>query len=181
MDRPVAVVAAEAAPRTKPSNDPELFASRMAGRAKHPLGDLFGLASFGVNPTRLPPGAVSALHRRHSRQDEFIFVLEGAPTPMADVGETVPKPGMCAGFPAGGTAHHLENRTDRDAVILEVGDRARGDEVSYLADDLQAVMGKGGMWRFTCKTARLTEFRGRSAPAGPEPPRRGIHQIVRTP
>lgn len=151
MDRPAAVVAAETAPRTKPSNYPEPFASRMAGRVKHPLGDLFGLASFGVNLTRLPPGAVSALHHRHSRQDEFIFVLEGEPTLLTDAGETVLKPGMCAGFPAGGTAHHLENRTDRDAVILEVGDRARGDEVAYPADDIQAVMGEDGTWRFTHK------------------------------
>lgn len=151
MDRPVAVVAAEAVPRTKPSNYPEPFASRMADRVKRPVGDLFGLASFGVNLTRLPPGAVSSLHHRHSRQDEFIFVLQGEPTLLTDAGETVLRPGMCAGFPAGGAAHHLENRTDRDAVILEVGDRAQGDEVSYPADDIQAVMGEDGRWRFTHK------------------------------
>lgn len=151
MNRPVAVVAAETAPRTKPSNYPEPFASRMAGRVKRPLGDLFGLASFGVNLTRLPPGAVSALHHRHSRQDEFIFVLEGEPTLLTDAGESVLRPGMCAGFPAGGTAHHLQNRTDRDAVILEVGDRAGNDEVAYPADEIQAVMGENGTWRFTRK------------------------------
>lgn len=151
MNRPVAVVAAETAPRTKPSNYPEPFASRMAGRVKRPLGDLFGLASFGVNLTRLPPGTVSALHHRHSRQDEFIFVLEGEPTLLTDAGEIVLRPGMCAGFPAGGTAHHLQNRTDRDAVILEVGDRAGNDEVAYPADDIQAVMGEDGTWRFTHK------------------------------
>lgn len=151
MNRPVAVVAAETAPRTKPSNYPEPFASRMAGRVKRPLGDLFGLASFGVNLTRLPPGAVSALHHRHSRQDEFIFVLEGEPTLLTDAGEIVLRPGMCAGFPAGGTAHHLQNRTDRDAVILEVGDRAGNDEVAYPADEIQAVMGENGTWRFTRK------------------------------
>ena len=151
MDRPAAVVAAEAAPRPKPSNYPEPFASRMAGRVKRPLGDLFGLASFGVNLTRLPPGGVSALHHCHSRQDEFIFVLEGEPTLHTDSGEIALRPGMCAGFPAGGTAHHLQNRTDRDAVILEVGDRARGDEVAYPADDIQAVIGEDGTWRFTHK------------------------------
>ena len=123
----------------------------MAGRVKRLLGDLFGLASFGVNLTRLPPGAVSALHHRHTRQDEFIFVLEGEPTLHTDAGEIALRPGMCAGFPAGGTAHHLENRTDGDAVILEVGDRARGDEVAYPTDDVQAVMGEDGTWRFTHK------------------------------
>ena len=61
---PVALVAADAAPRTKPSNYPEPFASRMAGRVKRALGDRFGLTNFGVNLTRLAPGAVSALRRR---------------------------------------------------------------------------------------------------------------------
>ncbi len=70
--KPAALVAADVPPRTKPSNYPEPFASRMAGRVKRPLGDLFGLKNFGVNLTCLLPGAVSALHHRHSRQDEFI-------------------------------------------------------------------------------------------------------------
>lgn len=150
-NKPAALVAADAPPRTKPSNYPEPFASRMAGRVKRPLGDLFGLKSFGVNLTRLPPGAVSALHHQHSHQDEFIYVVEGEPTLFTDAGETQLRPGMVTGFAASDTAHHLENRTDRDCVILEVGDRAQGDEVSYPTDDIQAVMGEDGKWRFTRK------------------------------
>ncbi|MBV9489355.1 MAG: cupin domain-containing protein [Verrucomicrobia bacterium] len=150
-DQPTAIMAANAPPRTKPSNYPEPFASRMSGRLKQPLGDLFGLKNFGVNLTRLLPGAVSALHHQHSRQDEFIYVLEGEPTLFTDVGEMQLSPGMVAGFAAGGTAHHLENRTERDCVILEVGDRAQGDEVSYPIDDIQAVMGEDGKWRFAHK------------------------------
>ncbi len=149
--RSVAVLAADAPPRSKPSNYPEPFASRMAGRVKSPLGDLFGLKSFGVNLTRLSPGAVSALHHRHSHQDEFIYVLEGEPTLLTDLGEMQLGPGMAAGFPASGTAHHLENRTERDCVILEVGDRAEGDEVTYPTDDIRAVMGDDGKWRFAHK------------------------------
>ena len=52
---PVAVTAADAPARSKPSVYPEPFASRMAGREKRPLGDLFGLTNFGVNLTRLAP------------------------------------------------------------------------------------------------------------------------------
>ena len=150
-DLPAAIVAADAAPRTKPSNYPEPFASRMAGRVKRSLGDLFGLKSFGVNLTRLPPGAVSALHHQHSRQDEFIYVLEGEPTLFTDIGEVQLRPGMVAGFAASGTAHHLENRTERDCVILEVGDRAPNDIISYPADDIEAVMGEDRRWCFTHK------------------------------
>ena len=148
---PAAVVAVAAAPRTKPSTYPEPFASRMAGRIKRPLGDLFGLRNFGVNLTRLPPGRVSASHHRHSRQDEIIYVIEGEPTLLTDAGEMQLRPGMVAGFAAGGTAHHLENRTNHDCVILEIGDRAQGDQVSYPIDDIQAIMGKDGTWRFTQK------------------------------
>lgn len=148
---PVAMIAAEAPPRLKPSNYPEPFFSMMAKRVKHPLGDLFGLRNFGVNLTRLPPGAISALHHRHSRQDEFIYVLEGQPTLCIDTQETVLQPGMCAGFPAGGPAHHLVNRGTVDAVVLEVGDRIPGDAVSYPDDDIQAVLDGDGKWRFTHK------------------------------
>ena len=87
-DKPAALVAADVPPRTKPSNYPEPFASRMAGRVKRPLGDVFGLKNFGVNLTCLLPGAISALHHRHSRQDEFIYVLDGAPTLITDAGQT---------------------------------------------------------------------------------------------
>ncbi len=145
---PAAIEAASAPPRTKPSNYPEPFASRMSRREKRPLGDLFGLKAFGVNLTRLLPGGVSALHHRHTRQDEFVYILEGEPTLVTDGGDVPMRPGMCAGFQANGSAHHLENRTDREVVMLEVGDRQAGDEVSYPTDDIQAVMGDDGKWRF---------------------------------
>lgn len=147
----IAIEAAAAAPRSKPSNYPEPFASRMAGREKRPLGDLFGLRNFGVNLTRLRPGAMSALRHRHSRQDEFVYVLEGEPTLVTDAGATVLRPGMCAGFPAGGTAHHLVNHSDADVVFLEIGDRSAGDEGFYPDDDIQAAMGPDGAWRFVRK------------------------------
>lgn len=149
---PVAVVAAEAPPRKRQSAYPQPFAARVAGRLKRPLGDLFGLTNFGVNLTRIAPGAMSALRHAHSKQDEFVYVLEGAPTLVTDEGETALRPGMCAGFKAGiGNGHHLVNRTDRDVVILEVGDRTADDRATYPDDDLAAVLGADGRWRFTHK------------------------------
>ncbi len=152
MSKAVTALAAEDAPlRTKPSTYPEPFAARMGGRIKRPLGDAFGLTNFGVNLTHLAPGAVSALHHLHSRQDEFVCVLDGEPTLFTDAGELILRPGMVAGFAAGGSAHHLENRTDRDCVILEVDDRTAGDAVDYPDDDIQAVYGKDGQWRYTAR------------------------------
>jgi uncharacterized cupin superfamily protein len=154
MAHPLAILAADAAPRARPSNYPAPFAARMAGREKRPLGVLFGLEAFGVNLTRLPPGAQSALLHRHTRQDEFLLVLEGEPTLVTDAGELLLHPGMCAGFRADGLAHHLVNRAAIDAVYLEVGSRTEGDEVTYPGDDLQAVLGTGGAWRFAHKDGR---------------------------
>lgn len=152
----VAIVAAEVPLRTKPSNYPEPFASLMAGRQKRPLGDLFGLANFGVNLTRLPPGAVSALRHTHSKQDEFIYILEGTPTLVTNAGDTLLSPGMCSGFRAGnGDAHQLVNRTQQDVVYLEVGDRTAGDAGTYPDDDLCAVFGADGKWQFTHKDGKL--------------------------
>jgi uncharacterized cupin superfamily protein len=148
---PLALRALDAPPRTRPSVYPEPFYSRMLRREKRPLGDLFGLSNFGVNLTRIGPGGESALLHRHSRKDEFIYILEGEPTLVTDQGEVALAPGMCAGFPAGGVAHQLVNRTDRDVLYLEIGDRSPGDEGSYPNDDLRAVLGADGKWVFTHK------------------------------
>jgi uncharacterized cupin superfamily protein len=147
----IAIEAAAAPLRAKPSSYPEPFFSRMAKREKRPLGDLFGLKNFGVNLTTLHPGGESALLHRHSKQDEFVYILEGHPTLVTDQGEVALSPGMCAGFPAQGLAHQLVNRTDSPVTYLEVGDRTPGDEGSYPADDLQAMLGPDGAWRFARK------------------------------
>lgn len=153
-EAPIAVAAESAPPRTRPSTYPEPFFSRMAGRNKRPLGDLFGLKNFGVNLTRIRPGGESALMHRHSRQDEFVYILEGEPTLVTDRGEVALRPGMCAGFPAGGIAHQLVNRGETDVVYLEIGDRTAGDEGSYPQDDIAAALGPDGKWLFTHKDGR---------------------------
>jgi uncharacterized cupin superfamily protein len=149
--RPMAVVAAAIPSRKGAQLLPQPYAARLAGRVKHPLGDAFGLKAFGVNLTRLPAGDASALHHRHTGQDELVYVLEGRPTLVTDEGEVQLAPGMCAGFPAGGPAHHLENRTGQEVVVLEVGDRAPGDQVLYPAEDLVLIAGPDGKRRFTHK------------------------------
>ena len=148
---PVALLAQEAPAKTKPSNYPEPFFSRMHGRLKKPLGDLFGLTNFGVNLTTLAPKALSALRHAHSKQDEFVYILRGTATLVTDEGRTPLSPGMCAGFKAGtGNGHHLVNETNEDVVYLEVGDRTPGDEASYPDDDLKAKLVEG-KWAFLHK------------------------------
>jgi uncharacterized cupin superfamily protein len=152
---PLAAVAAEAPLRAKPTAPPfppEMVAKVAAGRDKRMLGDLFGLTSFGVNLTRLAPGGQSALRHAHGKQDEFVYLLEGEATLVTNAGETPLKAGMCAGFKAGtGDAHHVVNRSAQDVMFLEVGDRSAGDSVSYPDDDVAAVYGADGKWKYSRK------------------------------
>lgn len=145
---PVAVDAAAVPSRGRRSIYPEPFAARVQGREKKALGTVFGLVNFGVNLTRLAPGAISALRHAHSRQDEFVYVLEGTPTLRTDRGAFLLGPGQCAGFRAGsGDAHHLVNDSSADVVYLEIGDRSAGDVAVFPDDDLSA-RERGGSWTF---------------------------------
>ena len=151
LEYPDALIAAEAAPNKVHSVYPEPFASRMKQREKRRLGNAFGLTNFGVNLTRLAPGGISALHHAHTKQDEFIYILEGNPTLQTGEKLVPLSSGMCAGFKAGtGKAHHLINDTDQDVYFLEVGDRSPNDEVTYPDDDLSA-REENGVWVFAHK------------------------------
>lgn len=113
----------------------------MKGRQKRALGAVFGLDNFGVNLTQLASGAVSALRHAHTRQDEFVYVLQGRPVLRTDAGDTPMAPGMGASFKAGmGDAHQLLNPTDETVVYLEVGDRSEVDAASVEARTLGATV-----------------------------------------
>jgi uncharacterized cupin superfamily protein len=145
---PVATIAADVPSRTTRSIYPAPFASLFDGRDKKALGTFFGLSNFGVNLTRLAPGTASSLRHAHTRQDEFVYVLEGELVLHTDEGATQLWAGMCAGFRAGnGNAHRLVNASPRDALYLEVGDRSAGDEANYPDDDLVARL-DAGSWHF---------------------------------
>ncbi len=122
------------------TNYPPKFQNVVHGREKSVLGDLVGLTQFGVNLTRLKPGAASALRHWHENEDEFVYVLEGELVLMEDEGETVLQPGDAAGFKAGvANGHHLVNKTQRDAIYLEIGTRAATERAHYPDVDLEFI------------------------------------------
>lgn len=140
-------VEAKSVPSVSSTNYPEQFRKYVAGRSKRRLGDTFGLKNFGVNLTTLTPGAMSALRHWHTGQDEFIYMIEGEAVLITDAGEQVLRPGMVAGFPAGKKdGHHLVNRSDRDAVYLEIGDRLPGDTADYPDLDMVTRQQPDGKW-----------------------------------
>ncbi|KTF32711.1 cupin domain-containing protein [Xanthomonas vesicatoria] len=146
------IAALDVPPRMQNSSYPPVFAAQMDGRQKRALGAVFGLRNFGVNLTTLAPGARSALRHGHSLQDEFVYIISGAPSLITNAGEQLLRPGMCAGFRAGdGDAHCLINRSDAPVTYLEVGDRSASDCVTYPDDDLMLVTTADGQWSYRHK------------------------------
>jgi len=133
---------------------PAEFQSVVRGREKAALGNPAGLTQFGVNLTRLKPGAASALRHWHENEDEFVYILEGELVLIEDGGETVLKSGDAAGFKAGvPNGHHLVNKSNRDALYLEVGTRAKTERAHYPDVDLAYSKDENGM-RITHKSGK---------------------------
>jgi uncharacterized cupin superfamily protein len=128
------------------SRYPAPFDSPCQGRFRTCLGDAAGLTQFGANLTRLPPGAWSSQRHWHTVEDEFVFVVEGELVLVTDAGEQTLRAGDSAGFPAGQPdGHHLQNRSVRDAVYLEVGTRRPAEDEAHYSDiDLHALKGRAG-------------------------------------
>lgn len=129
---------------------PKDYARIVDGRSKQRLGDAGGLSQYGVNLTRLAPGAASAHRHWHKNEDEFVYVVSGEATLIEDDCECVLRAGEAAAFPAGAaTGHHLVNRSHEDVLFLEVGTRAATEAVEYTdpSIDLRAEKDETG-WRY---------------------------------
>ena len=113
---------------------PPPFDRPCRARERTKLGDAAGLTQFGVNLLRLPPGAWSSQRHWHTGEDEFVYVLSGEVVLVTDGGEEILGAGDAAGFPAGDTnGHCLQNRSNREAQVLEVGSRV-ADDTGYYSD-----------------------------------------------
>jgi uncharacterized cupin superfamily protein len=151
---------AQAVVRTK-GIYPEPWRASTDGREKAALGNVAGLTQFGVNLTRLKPGAASALRHWHESEDEFVYIVEGEITLIEDGEATVLRPGDAAGFKAGvANGHHLVNGSQRDATYLEIGTRAKLDRVHYPDVDLIGEKDESG-FRFLHKSGEPYPTGGR--------------------
>jgi uncharacterized cupin superfamily protein len=128
------------------SRYPKPYHEPCKNRFRRVLGDAAGLTQFGANLTRLPAGSWSSQRHWHSAEDEFIYMLEGELVLVTDSGEELIKAGDCVGFKAGNPdGHHLQNRSARDALYLEIGSRRPDeDEVTYPDIDLKTTKGREG-------------------------------------
>jgi uncharacterized cupin superfamily protein len=128
------------------SGYPGPYRAVVAGRSRQRLGNAVGLDQFGVNLTRLKPGAQSAQRHWHAAEDEFVYVIEGTLVLCENDGETVLAAGDAAGFKAGvPNGHCLVNRSGKDAVYLEIGTRCEREQVDYPDIDLRVRKDESGL------------------------------------
>ena len=135
----------ETAPVNMKCSYPSPYDAHCAGRRKIALGDLGQLTQFGVNLTRLPAGAASAHQHWHQHEDELVYVVEGEVMLIEDDGETLLRAGDVATFKAGvENGHMLVNRSEQDAVFLEVGTRADKEVSTYTDPEVDMQLIKDG-------------------------------------
>jgi uncharacterized cupin superfamily protein len=119
-------------------NYPDAFKPACAGRHKTALGNAVGLSQFGVNLTKLEPGAATALLHWHEQEDEFVYILQGECVLIESDGEIALKAGDCAGWKANvPNGHCIVNRSNADVLLLEVGTRSSSERAHYPNDDLK--------------------------------------------
>jgi len=136
----------DAAPTRFGTGYPPPYDAPCIDRKRWKLGDAAGLTQFGVNLLRLPPGQWSSQRHWHVAEDELVYVLDGEVVLVTDAGEEVLRAGDCAGFKAGvPDGHHLQNRSEVEAVILEVGSRRPSEDGADYPDiDLILPVGASG-------------------------------------
>ena len=122
---------------------PPPFDEPCRARERKRLGDAAGLSQFGVNLLRLPPGAWSSQRHWHTGEDEFVYVVSGEIVLVTDGGEETLRAGDAAGFKAGDrNGHCLQNRSNSDAAVLEIGSRVPDSGAYY--PDIDMVAPPGG-------------------------------------
>ena len=96
------------------------------------LGEHFGLARLGIHHVRLPPGRRTSYPHAESVEEEFVFVIDGAPDVWLDGRLTRLKPGDSVGFaPGTGLCHSFLNNTDTEVRLLVVGDTDKAENRIY--------------------------------------------------
>jgi uncharacterized cupin superfamily protein len=146
---------------------PSPFDTPCRSRERSKLGDAAGLSQFGVNLLRLPPGAWSSQRHWHTREDEFVYVLSGEVVLVTDGEEEVLRAGDAAGFSAGdANGHCLQNRSNADARVLEIGTRIPG-ETAYYSDIDMVAQTDGNRTVYTRRDGTLYPDMGRRGPSGP--------------
>jgi uncharacterized cupin superfamily protein len=129
----------DAVPTHVGSGYPPPYGEQVAKRQRKRLAEAAGLDRIGVTLLRLPPGTWSTQRHWHLESDEFVYVVSGEVVLVTDDGEETLRAGDCAGFKAADqNGHHLQNRSQADALVLEIGNHLTDDTAYYPDIDLIA-------------------------------------------
>lgn len=111
--------------RAYPNSDELMAPSR-------PIGRVAGLLRIGLHIERVPPGYRISWPHAEEKEEEFVYVIEGAVDAWID-GETYPmKKGDLAAFPSGtGICHTFLNNGDTEALLLVGGEATKADNRIY--------------------------------------------------
>jgi uncharacterized cupin superfamily protein len=132
-------------PLDQSTSYPPPFNRTVQGRTRKRLGQASGLTQFGVNICTLKPGAASSQRHWHENEDELVYVLKGEVVLCEDGGETVLRAGEAAAWKAGlPNGHCLVNRSNRDAIFIEIGTRAPAERAYYSDIDMMVVRDETG-------------------------------------
>jgi uncharacterized cupin superfamily protein len=122
---------------TPPHPYPPGFDGLSDGKEVKNLSSPLGLRNFVVALVRLAPGAQDALRHWHSKQDEFVYMLDGELTLVTDARETTVSRGQSLGFRFGvEDGHMLENRSDLPATFMVVVGSRKDEVVTFSDHDL---------------------------------------------
>lgn len=96
------------------------------------FGRHFGLNKLGIHHQRLLPGRRTSYPHAESSEEEFVYVIEGAPDVWLDGRLHRLQPGDAVGFPAGtGLCHSFLNNTDAEVRLLIVGEHNKLENRVY--------------------------------------------------
>ena len=127
-ERPPFIVSSESVPEGEsryPNSDEANALSRGIGRAA-------GLLRIGINVVRLLPGRRSSWPHAESREEEFVYVLEGEVAAWIDGAIYSMKPGDLAAFPSGtGICHTFINNSEREVTLLVGGEAEKSNNRIY--------------------------------------------------
>ena len=119
-DRPSCIVnwaEIEGPDEARYKNDDELLGIGAA------LGRHLGLKKLGIHHKRLPPGRRTSFPHAESAEEEFVYVLSGAPDVWLDGHLHRLEAGDAVGFPAGtGLSHSFLNNSEEEVCLLVVGE-----------------------------------------------------------
>jgi uncharacterized cupin superfamily protein len=91
-----------------------------------PFGRALGLARLGIWHEMLPPGRRSSWPHAEADEEEFVFVIEGAPDVWIDGKLHRLKMGDGVAFPNGtGISHCFINNTEEPVRLMVVGEASR--------------------------------------------------------